>query len=254
MFRVFTCLTAEHDWRLVMLAGLVCFAASIVAVSIFHRATASRAWTRLIWIAIAGAALFTVAGRRGRIRLRSRLVAGAYLLVAVLHALWDAAGLAASWLTLHLTGSAGLTDRVRDLAARETECCSFFKFTTTGQSAADGESVVLDIEVPGPAYRLVVLADLVRLGAVRIEVVLAMEPARLGDSAVERQADLDRLFDDCLVDHRQHAGMAQAERAGERVRLGPEPVLAGAEHLGGGIQLDVDLQPDHRLVAHPPTR
>ncbi|WGD52609.1 EAL domain-containing protein [Bradyrhizobium sp. CB1650] len=57
MFRVFTCVTAEHDWRLVMLAGLVCFAASIVAVSIFHRAIASHARTRLIWIAIAGAAI-----------------------------------------------------------------------------------------------------------------------------------------------------------------------------------------------------
>lgn len=57
MFRVFTCLTAEHDWRLVMLAGLVCFAASIVAVSIFHRALVSRSRTRLIWIAIAGAAI-----------------------------------------------------------------------------------------------------------------------------------------------------------------------------------------------------
>ncbi|WP_314953413.1 EAL domain-containing protein [Bradyrhizobium cosmicum] len=57
MFRVFTCLTAEHDWRLVLLAGLVCFAASITAISIFHRAIASRAWARLIWIAIAGAAI-----------------------------------------------------------------------------------------------------------------------------------------------------------------------------------------------------
>ncbi|MGW1418731.1 EAL domain-containing protein [Bradyrhizobium manausense] len=57
MFRVFSCLTAEHDWRLVVLAGLVCFAASIVAVSIFHRAVVSRARTRLIWIAIAGAAI-----------------------------------------------------------------------------------------------------------------------------------------------------------------------------------------------------
>ncbi|MGY4283204.1 diguanylate cyclase (GGDEF)-like protein [Bradyrhizobium sp. LM2.7] len=57
MFRVFTCLTAEHDWRLVVLAGLVCFAASIVAISIFHRAIASRAWTRLTWIAIAGASI-----------------------------------------------------------------------------------------------------------------------------------------------------------------------------------------------------
>src|SRR5438309_10373304 len=57
MFRVFTCLTGEHDWRLVLLAGLVCFAASIVAVNIFHRALASQARTRLIWVAIAGAAI-----------------------------------------------------------------------------------------------------------------------------------------------------------------------------------------------------
>ena len=49
---------------------------------------------------------------------------------------------------LHLTGPAGLAARVRDLAARETECCSFFTFTTTGKPAADGEAVVLDIEVP----------------------------------------------------------------------------------------------------------
>ena len=57
MFRVFSCLTVEHDWRLVLLAGVVCFVASIVAVSIFHRAIAARARTRLIWIAIAGAAI-----------------------------------------------------------------------------------------------------------------------------------------------------------------------------------------------------
>jgi hypothetical protein len=49
---------------------------------------------------------------------------------------------------MHLTGPAGLAARVRDLAARETECCSFFTFTTTGEPATDGEAVVLDIEVP----------------------------------------------------------------------------------------------------------
>jgi len=57
MFRVLTCLTVEHDWRLVLLAGLVCFIASVVAVHIFHRAITSHARTRLIWIAIAGAAI-----------------------------------------------------------------------------------------------------------------------------------------------------------------------------------------------------
>jgi hypothetical protein len=49
---------------------------------------------------------------------------------------------------MHLTGPVGLAARVRDLAARETECCSLFSFTTTPQPATEGEAVVLDIEVP----------------------------------------------------------------------------------------------------------
>jgi hypothetical protein len=58
---------------------------------------------------------------------------------------------------LHLTGPAGLADRVRDLAARETGCCSFFTFTTTPQPVTDGEAVLLDIEVPA-AYADVLAA------------------------------------------------------------------------------------------------
>jgi hypothetical protein len=56
---------------------------------------------------------------------------------------------------LRLTGPAGLEATVRDLTARETECCSFFTFTTT----ADGENLVLDIQVPGACAE--VLAALV---------------------------------------------------------------------------------------------
>ena len=41
MFRVLSCLGGEHDWRLVVLAGLICFLASFVAVSLFHRAVAT---------------------------------------------------------------------------------------------------------------------------------------------------------------------------------------------------------------------
>lgn len=66
---------------------------------------------------------------------------------------------------LHLTGPAGLAARVRDLTARETECCSFFAFTTTPRPAAEDEAVVLDIEVP--AAHADVLASLAeRAGAV----------------------------------------------------------------------------------------
>jgi diguanylate cyclase (GGDEF)-like protein/PAS domain S-box-containing protein len=56
MFRVFNCLTEEHDWRLVVLAGLVCLLASLVAVCLFHRARAADARARQAWLLLAGAA------------------------------------------------------------------------------------------------------------------------------------------------------------------------------------------------------
>ena len=59
-----------------------------------------------LWTAILGGALFATAARsrRGRPRLSGVLV-GWYLLVALLHTLWDAAGGIAVWLTLLLTGT-----------------------------------------------------------------------------------------------------------------------------------------------------
>jgi hypothetical protein len=75
---------------------------------------------------------------------------------------------AASHARMHLTCPARLAARVRDLAARETGCCSFLTFTTTSQTAADGEAVVLDIEVP--ALHADVLASLAqRASTARLE-------------------------------------------------------------------------------------
>ena len=59
MFRVLTCLTTEHDLRLVGLAGLVCFLASFAAISLFHRAGAAHGRGRAMWIITAGTALLT---------------------------------------------------------------------------------------------------------------------------------------------------------------------------------------------------
>jgi diguanylate cyclase (GGDEF)-like protein/PAS domain S-box-containing protein len=52
MYRVLTCLTTEHDWRLVVLAGTICWLASAVAISLFHRARASRGRARATWIGL----------------------------------------------------------------------------------------------------------------------------------------------------------------------------------------------------------
>ena len=56
MFQVFTCLTVEHDLRLVAVAALVCFAASLAAIDLFHVAQHARGRARALWIATAGAA------------------------------------------------------------------------------------------------------------------------------------------------------------------------------------------------------
>src|ERR1700743_1429022 len=56
MFRVLNCLVTQHDWRLVVLAGIVCFLASLTAITLFNRARSTSGSARAIWIAAAGAA------------------------------------------------------------------------------------------------------------------------------------------------------------------------------------------------------
>ncbi len=56
MFRIFNCLVTEHDLRLVVIAGLICFLASFTAISLFGRARGLSGKTRVNWIIAAGAA------------------------------------------------------------------------------------------------------------------------------------------------------------------------------------------------------
>jgi methyl-accepting chemotaxis protein len=56
MFRVLTCLTTEHDWRLVAIAGAICFLGGFVAMNVFHRARATAAGTRATWLVGGGIA------------------------------------------------------------------------------------------------------------------------------------------------------------------------------------------------------
>jgi len=71
--------------------------------------------------------------------------------------------LTATHARLHLTGGAGLAATIRDLTARETECCSFFDFTVTPRAAAEGEALTVDVAVPAQ-YADVLSALLARAG------------------------------------------------------------------------------------------
>ena len=107
----------------------------------------------------------------------------------------------------------------------------------------------LHVQVPADAQRQVVLRDLVGLGQIGIEVVLAVEDGALRDPAVERQSDARGVLHRLLVGHRQHARVPQADRADLRVGRLAEGDLTAAEHLGAGVQLHVDLEADDRFPA-----
>jgi NO-binding membrane sensor protein with MHYT domain/methyl-accepting chemotaxis protein len=56
MFQVYYCLTTQHDWRLVVLAAVVCLLASFTGMTLFARARATAGKTRLLWMAGSGVA------------------------------------------------------------------------------------------------------------------------------------------------------------------------------------------------------
>src|SRR5258708_37594620 len=56
MYRVLACVTTEHDSRLVLVAGVICFLSSLVAINLFHNARATTGTARLSWIIAAGIA------------------------------------------------------------------------------------------------------------------------------------------------------------------------------------------------------
>ena len=95
---------------------------------------------------------------------------------------------------------------------------------------------------------LVELRDLVALGRVGIEVVLAGEDAGLANLAADGLRREHRELDGLLVEQGQRAGQAEADGADVGVGFAAVLVLAAAEGLGFGEQLDVDLQADDGLV------
>jgi NO-binding membrane sensor protein with MHYT domain len=56
MLRVYGCFVNQHDPRLVLLAVVVCLAATFATVNLLHHARKSRARMRRVWLGVAGAA------------------------------------------------------------------------------------------------------------------------------------------------------------------------------------------------------
>src|SRR6185503_10344554 len=98
--------------------------------------------------------------------------------------------------------------------------------------------------------RPLVLRDLVALGEVRIEVVLARED-RLGlHVAAERQRRHDGVVDGLAIEDGQRARLSKTDRAHFRVGCGAERRAAAAEDLGRRAELGVNLEADDGFVGH----
>jgi hypothetical protein len=93
-------------------------------------------------------------------------------------------------------------------------------------------------------HRRFVLADLVALGQVWVEIVLAREDRQRRDGRPHRQAEADRTLDRAAVHHRQRAGKRQIDRRGLRIRRGTEGGGRAAEYLRLRRELRVGLQAD----------
>jgi hypothetical protein len=126
----------------------------------------------------------------------------------------------------------------------------FFQVRAGDADALDGAVFQGDVQVALADDRQVHLADLVALGQVRVEVVLAREHVALADFGVDRQAEHARHAHRFLVQHRQYAGHAQVDQAGLGVRLGTEGGGAAGENLRLGGELGMNFQPDHNFPLH----
>ena len=106
----------------------------------------------------------------------------------------------------------------------------------------------LDLAVLGDGQ--FVLGDLVALGQVGVEIVLAREAALAGDGAAGGERHAQGVVHHGPVEHGQHPRHAQADRAdvgvGRRTELG----RTAAENLGSGLELGVNLKTDDGFKFH----
>ena len=78
-----------------------------------------------------------------------------------------------------------------------------------------GGSLFKDLKPAVRCHRQIVLRNLVALGQVRVEVILAGELVHRIDGAVQRQPHQDGLFDRFLIDHRHGTWQGCADRTNE---------------------------------------
>ena len=100
----------------------------------------------------------------------------------------------------------------------------------------------LHVKMPAGGQGLRVLSDLIALGQVGVEVVLAGEARARRDRRTKRERDRRRGVHDGPVEHGQRSRHAQTDGARARIRRASGGVQASAENLGARRELRVHLE------------
>ena len=111
-------------------------------------------------------------------------------------------------------------------------------------------AVDFDIEVAVFTDRQVELRGLEILRKIGVIIVFAVEFAEAGDLAVQSKTGADSVFEDFLIQDRQHARQAETDRAYIGIRICAEGCLAAAEDFGGGLKLGMDFKADDYFIFH----
>ncbi len=160
------------------------------------------------------------------------------------------------------SGAVEVDQRTRRLFLMRELSGVFFQVDSPDADRADF-SAGLDPQRALDRQRQFILRDLIPLGEVRVEIILAREHADRRYPAPKGRGHQQRQVHRPFVYHRQAAGHSQADRAGGGVRLGQGGIdhRAAAEHLRAGAQFRVHFQADNRFPFHvrlllraPPTR
>ena len=103
-------------------------------------------------------------------------------------------------------------------------------------------SSVGELDIAMLAQRLVVLADLIRLGQIGIAIVLSVHLGDLGDLTVGGKTRHDRVFHHALIELGQCTGQTDTHGTAMGIGVTAEFGGAGAEDLGVRLQFYMGLK------------
>ena len=102
----------------------------------------------------------------------------------------------------------------------------------------------LDLDLAADDDREILLSELIVLRVIRVEIVLTVPGAVLRNRGSDNQAEENRFLDRLAVHHRQRTRETEDDGIDLLVGFLTEAPRGRREHLGTGVQLDVDLEAD----------